>query len=125
MDENDIAYMVIGAAIEVHKNLGPGLLESAYQNCLMRELDLSGIDYETEAPIALSYKGEIIENACRADFFVEGKVLVELKTVDRLNDKHKAQLLTYLRLANRKLGLLINFNEILIKNGIKRVVNQL
>ncbi len=125
MGENRIANKVIGAAIEVHKNLGPGLLESAYQYCLMKEFELAGISYEAEAPVALGYKGEIIECAYRADLIADGKVIIEIKTVDELSAKHKAQLLTYLKLANRKLGLLINFNEILIKNGIKRVVNQL
>lgn len=125
MDENRIAYQVIGAAIEVHKVLGPGLLESAYQSCLIKELELMGIEYEAEAPITLEYKGEFIENAYRVDLYVENKIIVELKTVEELTDKHKAQLLTYLRLADRKLGLLINFNEVMIKNGIRRVVNKL
>jgi len=125
MDENDINSKIIGAAIEVHKVLGPGLLESAYHDCLMYELDLIGIRYEAESPIVLDYKGRIIGDAYRLDLLVENKVIVELKTVSKLLDIHKAQLLTYLKLTNKKLGLLINFNEILLKHGIKRIANNL
>ena len=125
MNENDINSKVIGAAIEVHKVLGPGLLESAYQDCLMYELDLIGISYESEIPIVLNYKGLIIGDAYRLDLLVENKVVVELKAVSKLLDIHKAQLLTYLKLTDKKLGLLINFNEILLKHGIKRIANNL
>lgn len=125
MNENDINSKVIGAAIEVHKTLGPGLLESAYHDCLMHELDLEGIGYKAESPIVLDYKGRIIGDAYRLDLLVENKVIVELKTVSKLMDIHKAQLLTYLKLTNKKLGLLINFNEILLKHGIKRIANNL
>ena len=125
MNENDINSKVIGAAIEVHKVLGPGLLESAYQDCLMYELDLIGISYESEIPIVLNYKGLIIGDAYRLDLLVENKVVVELKAVSKLLDIHKAQLLTYLKLTDKKLGLLINFNEILLKQGIKRIANNL
>ncbi|MDH5571735.1 MAG: GxxExxY protein [Gammaproteobacteria bacterium] len=125
MQENEIAYKVIGAAIEVHKHLGPGLLESAYHTCLKRELNNSGIEYESEVPVVIQYKEEVITEAYRLDMLVENKLIVELKTVDKLSDKHKAQLLTYLRMSNKKPGLLINFNEIILKNGIKRIVNNL
>jgi len=125
MDENIIANKVIGAAIEVHRTLGPGLLESAYQDCLRHELYHSGIECECELPIALSYKGLVVGEAYRIDLIVENKLIIELKTVSGLQDIHKAQLLTYLRLTKKKLGLLINFNEVLLKNGIKRVVNNL
>ena len=121
MDENSLATEVIGAAIEVHRALGPGLLESAYQECLMHELRLRKLTFEREVPIALDYKGVVVGVAYRADLLVANKLLVELKTVDRLLPVHKAQLVTYLRLTNRKLGLLINFNVTVLKEGIQRV----
>jgi GxxExxY protein len=125
MDENQIATEVIGAAIEVHRILGPGLLESAYRDCLVHELSLRKIDFESEVPLAVEYKGLVVDQAYRADLLVGQKVLVELKTVEALQPVHKAQLLTYLRLAHRKLGLLINFNVSTLKDGVKRVVNNL
>ena len=121
MDENSLATEVIGAAIEVHRALGPGLLESAYHECLMHELGLRKLTFEKEVPIALDYKGVVVGVAYRADLLVANKLLVELKTVDRLLPVHKAQLVTYLRLTNRKLGLLINFNVTVLKEGIQRV----
>jgi GxxExxY protein len=125
MEENDIATKVIGAAIEVHRTLGPGLLESAYHQCLIHELRLQGLEYETEAPIVITYKGRHIDEAYRVDLLVENKVVVELKAVDCLMDIHKAQLLTYLRCLDRWLGLLINFNETILKSGVRRLVNNL
>jgi GxxExxY protein len=125
MDENGLAHKVIGAAIEVHRALGPGLLESAYQNCLVHEFRLKGIAFECEVMIPIKYKGLVVGEAYRADLLVEGRVIVELNSVERVSDIHKAQLLTYLRLTNRKLGLLINFNTALVKNGIFRLVNDL
>lgn len=125
MDENQIATEVIGAAIEVHRILGPGLLESAYRDCLVHELHLRKIHFESEVPLAVEYKGLVVGQAYRADLLVGQKVLVELKTVEALQPVHKAQLLTYLRLAHRKLGLLINFNVSILKDGVKRVVNNL
>jgi len=125
MNENVITSKVIGAAIEVHKILGPGLLESAYHDCLKHELMSAGLEYESESPITLNYKGLVIGEAYRLDLLVENKVIIELKTVSKLSDIHKIQLLTYLRLTNKKLGLLINFNEILLKHGIKRIANNL
>ena len=125
MDENRSATEVIGAAIEVHKALGPGLLESAYHDCLCHELRLRRLDFEREAPIAVGYKGLAINNAYRADLLVGGRLLVELKSVEKIEALHKAQLLTYLRLAGKKLGLLINFNTKLLKHEIYRVANNL
>ncbi len=125
MDENRLATEVIGAAIEVHKALGPGLLESAYHDCLCHELRLRQLDFKREAPIAVGYKGLTINNAYRADLLIGGRLLVELKSVERIETLHKAQLLTYLRLTGKKLGLLINFNTKLVKHGIYRVANNL
>lgn len=125
MNENIISNKVIGAAIEVHRTLGPGLLESAYQDCLKHELNRIGLEFESESPVALNYKGLIVGEAYRLDLLIENKVIIELKTVSKLLDIHKTQLLTYLRLTNKKLGLLINFNEILLKHGINRIVNNL
>ncbi len=125
MSENDIASQIIGAAIAVHRALGPGLLESAYQECLMHELGLCNLKFESEFPIAVSYKGLAIGVAYRGDLLVENKVIVELKTVGTVLPVHKAQLLTYLRLAKRELGLLINFNVPVMRDGIHRVVNNL
>lgn len=125
MGENMIANKVIGAAIEVHRTLGPGLLESAYQDCLKHELNCIGLEFESESPVILNYKGLIVGEAYRLDLLIENKVIIELKTVSKLLDIHKTQLLTYLRLTNKKLGLLINFNEILLKHGINRIANNL
>ena len=125
MEENEISKEIIGAAIEVHRWLGPGLLESAYHECLSHELKARDVHIECEVPIAIEYKGHRIGVAYRADMLIENKVLVELKTVDTLLPVHKAQLLTYLRLTDRKLGLLMNFNVSVMKNGVRRVVNNL
>jgi len=123
MDENELSGVVIGAAIEVHKALGPGLLESVYQRCLLKELYLRGMRVEPVAPVVVEYKGDVITEAYRVDLLVENTLIVELKAVDQLTPVHKAQLLTYLRLMKKKPGLLINFNELVVKNGIKRVIN--
>ena len=125
MNENTIANKVIGAAIEVHRTLGPGLLESAYQDCLKYELNCIGLEFESESLVTLNYKGLIVGEAYRLDLLIENKVIIELKTVSKLLDIHKTQLLTYLRLTNKRLGLLINFNEILLKHGINRIANNL
>ena len=125
MSENIIANKVIGAAIEVHRTLGPGLLESAYHDCLKYELNCVGLEFESESPVLLNYKGLIVGEAYRLDLLIENKVIIELKTVSKLLDIHKTQLLTYLRLTNKKPGLLINFNEILLKHGINRIANNL
>jgi GxxExxY protein len=120
---NRLSKQIIGAALEVHRHLGPGLLESAYEACLCHELSLLGIAFEHQLPLPISYKGIEIDAAYRLDLLVGGLVIVELKSVDRLEPIHEAQLLTYLRLAHVWLGLLINFNVVLLKNGIKRLVH--
>jgi GxxExxY protein len=125
MDENALATNIIGAAIEVHKVLGPGLLESAYQECLEYELGFRGLSYESEVPIPVRYKGKLLCEAYRSDLLIENRVIVELKAQREIADIHRAQLLTYLRLSRKKLGLLINFNTDLLKKGIVRVVNKL
>lgn len=125
MQENELSKKIIGAAIEVHRFLGPGLLESAYSSCLARELTIQGISYTCETPLDISYKGVKLDVGYRLDFYVEEKVIVEIKSVERLMNIHDAQLLSYLKLCNAKLGLLINFNTTLLKNGVKRMVNNL
>ena len=125
MGENEISGIIVGAAIEVHKEIGPGLLESIYHTCLKRELTNRGIEFESEVPVFAKYKGVILEDAYRLDLLVENMVIIELKTLERFENKHTAQLLTYLRLSDKKLGLLIDFNEATLKDGLKRVVNNL
>jgi GxxExxY protein len=121
---NEITERIIGASIDVHRQLGPGLLESAYRECLFYELTkVIGLSVKREIPMPIVYKEIKLEQGYRMDLLVEDKVVIELKTVDFLTDVHKAQLLTYLKLGNYKLGLLINFNETLLKNGIKRIIN--
>ena len=121
-DVNEITRAVIGAGIEVHRQLGPGLLESAYLECLCRELVLRGIPFEREKPLPLEYKGVRLECGYRLDLLVEGCVVVEIKSVEALAPVHDAQLLTYLRLGGWHVGLLINFNVAVLKNGIHRKV---
>jgi len=121
--ENEISGKIIGAAIEVHKHLGPGLLESAYEECLCRELDLRGIDFKRQVPLPLSYKGLKLDCGYRLDLLVEDKVIVELKTVEAIAPIHEAQILTYLKLRDVRLGLIINFNVPLLVEGIRRLVN--
>jgi GxxExxY protein len=123
MTENELSNKIIGCAIEVHKQLGPGLLESAYQECLFYELRLLGLDVKKEKPMPVIYKDVKLEHGYRIDLLVENKVVVEVKTVETLNDVHTAQVLTYLKLGNYKLGLLLNFQVTTLKNGIKRVAN--
>jgi len=112
---------IIGAAIEVHRHLGPGLLESAYQACLAREMDLRNLAFEQEKQLFLEYKGLKLDCGYRLDFLVEQSVIVELKAVEALQPIHEAQLLTYLKLSGCKIGLLINFNVPVLKNGLKRM----
>jgi GxxExxY protein len=123
MQEHRVSDAVIGAAIEVHKALGPGLLESAYETCLRRELDLRGVRYQQQQPLPVEYKGERVDCGYRLDLIVERLLLVELKAVDQLLPIHEAQLLTYLRLTGIHLGLLINFNVPVLRRGVKRMVN--
>lgn len=113
---------LIGAAIEVHRHLGPGLLEEAYEECLCRELELRDIPFDRQLPVNIEYKGVVVEKAYRLDVLVAGSVVVELKSVEKLEPIHEAQLLTYLRLTDRWLGLLMNFNVPVLKDGIKRRV---
>jgi GxxExxY protein len=116
---------IVGAAIEVHRNLGPGLLESAYEECLCREFAIRRFAFERQKPLPVSYKGVKLDCGYRVDVVVEKLVILELKAVDRIEPIHEAQLLTYLKLSGLKLGLLINFNVPILKNGIKRIVNNL
>jgi len=112
---------IIGAAIEVHRQLGPGLLESTYEQCLARELGIRCLSFERQRPVAVSYKGEIVDVAYRLDLVVENAVIVELKCVENFHPIHEAQLITYLKLAGLQYGLLINFHTKLLKTGIKRI----
>jgi len=123
MDYNQITEKIIGSAIKIHKALGPGLLESAYQECLFYEIKKTGLYVQKEKPLPLIYEDVKLECGYRLDLFVEHKVVVEIKSVEALNDIHLAQILTYLKLANCEVGLLINFNVTKLTNGIKRVVN--
>ena len=120
----DLTYQILGCAYEVHKGLGPGLLESTYRRCMAHELGLRGLPYQAETPVPIQYKGEALDNAYRADLIVDNKVIVELKAMERFMPIHHVQLLTYLRLTGLHVGLLINFNVSSLKNGIKRVVHQ-
>ena len=117
---NRISHEVIGAAIKVHRELGPGLLESAYRECLAREFTLRGVPFEREKPIRLEYKGIVLEAGYRLDFLVAECLVVELKAIEALAPVHDAQLIAYLRLGGWRLGLLINFNVPVLKNGIHR-----
>lgn len=120
MRPNEVTSAIIGAAIEVHRLLGPGLLESTYQQCLCRELRLRGIPFESEKPVPVHYKDMILESGYRVDLLVAGLVVVEIKAVEQILPVHEAQLLTYMKLGGWKLGLLINFNVALLKHGIRR-----
>ncbi len=123
MDINQLTGKVIGAAIEVHKALGPGLLESTYEECLCRELQLNDISYERQKSLPIEYKGKMLDCGYRMDLLVADQVIVELKSCDTLLPIHEAQLLTYLKLAGKKIGLIINFNVTVLKDGIKRMAN--
>ena len=123
IEENEIANKVIGLGIEIHKELGPGLLESAYKECMYYKIGESGLFVEKEKPMPLVYEGVKLDCGYRIDLLVEKRLVIEIKSVEALNDIHLAQTLTYLKLGNYKLGLLINFNVVLLKDGIKRVIN--
>lgn len=125
MHENEISKIVIGNAIEVHRALGPGLLESVYQECLYYELSNKGLTVEREKPMPIVYKDVKLDHGYRIDLLVENKLVLELKTVDYLIDVHEAQILTYMKLGGYKLGLLINFKVKMLKDGIMRFVNKL
>ena len=125
MENNGLSGEIIGAAIEVHRLLGPGLLESAYELALERELVLRSMSVERQKAVPLEYKGIALGDGFRLDLLVNDQLVVEIKSVESLLPIHEAQLLTYLRLADKRLGLLINFNEKIIKEGVKRIVNRL
>lgn len=125
MTENEISEKIIGCAIQVHRELGSGLLESSYEECLYYELIQAGLLVEKQKPLPLVYKDVKLDCGYRLDLMVENKVVIEIKVVEALNDLHMAQILTYLKLTKCKLGLLMNFNVALMKNGIKRVANKL
>lgn len=125
MQENDISYQIIGAAIELHKAIGPGLLESVYENALAYDLREKGFEVKQQLPMPFVYKGVKQEVGYRIDLMVNNKVIIEVKSVEHIIDQHKAQTLTYLKLSERKLALLLNFREPVLKNGIYRFVNDL
>lgn len=123
LEENNIATLVLDAAFKVHRALGPGLLESAYVHCLIHELRTAGLTVLHQHPLPLRYADVQLDAGYRLDLWVDGKVIIEVKSVDELHPIHTAQLLTYLKLTGNRLGLLINFNEILLKEGIRRIAN--
>ncbi len=125
MNENGIARIIVDACYHIHTNLGPGLLESVYEAVLARELQRRGLRVRRQVAVPITWDGLEFDEGFRADLIVEDKVIIELKSVERIAPVHAKQLLTYLRLADKRLGLLVNFGENLIKNGIKRVVNGL
>lgn len=125
LSENALSEKIIGAAIEVHQELGPGLLESAYEAALFFKLSTLDLTIQKQVPVDISYKGNILEVGFRMDLLVEDKVIIELKTVEKIIELHLAQILTYLKLSKKKLGLILNFNAKYMKLGIKRVVNNL
>lgn len=125
MSENELSKIVVDCAFKVHNSLGPGLLESSYEECLFYELNKTGLKIEKQKSLPLIYEEVKLEIGYRIDLMIENKLIVEIKSVESFNDVHFAQLLTYLKLTNCKLGLLINFNVALIKNGIKRIANNL
>lgn len=122
MNENELSNKIIGAAIKVHAALGPGLLESVYEECLFYELAQNGLLVKKQVPMPLLYKEVKLDTGYRVDIWVESKVVIEVKAVEALNDVHIAQVLTYLKLSQNKLGLLINFNVVQLKEGVKRIV---
>lgn len=122
MNDQELTHSIIGAAIEVHRVLGPGLLESAYEECLAEELTLRGIPFEKQKPLPVVYKGMKLDCGYRVDLLIDGRVVVELKAVEALAPIHDAILLTYLRLSGCKIGLLINFHCAVLKDGIRRLV---
>jgi len=124
MDLNKLSSTIIGAAIEVHQILGPGFLESAYEECLCKELGLRGLSFERQKPLPLEYKGDKLDCGYRLDVVVENGIILEFKACEKIEPIHKAQLLTYLKLSKLSLGLLLNFNVPLMRDGIVRIVNE-
>jgi GxxExxY protein len=125
MDINELSSKIIGAAIEVHKALGPGLLESAYEECLCHELSLRGFSFERQKPLPVVYKGKQLDCGYRLDLVVAKAIIIELKCCERIEPIHKARLLTYLKISGLQLGVLLNFNTLMMRDGIVRVVNEL
>jgi GxxExxY protein len=125
MIENEIGRLIVDAAVRIHRDVGPGLLETVYEVILAHELRRSGLRVERQVPISVTYEGLTFDEGFRADLIVENKVIVELKCVERISNVLKKQLLTYLRLADKRLGYLLNFSEALMKHGITRIVNRL
>ena len=123
MSESEIAKIVVECGLSVHKTLGPGLLESAYEECLSYELQKYGLKVEQQKALPLVYEGIRLDIGYRVDLLIESKFIVEIKSIDSLNDIHMAQIITYLKLSNCKLGLLINFNSVLFRDGVRRVIN--
>jgi len=123
MNEEEIGRIVIDTAISIHRDLGPGLLESVYETILKKQLEKKGLKVESQIPIRIEYDGDVFEEGFRADLIVGSKVILELKSVEKLNNVHKKQLLSYLKLMNLKLGFLLNFGEELMKDGITRIIN--
>ena len=124
MNMNQLSSKILGAAIEVHKTLGPGLLESAYEECLCHELSIQGLLFEKQKPLSIDYKGKKLDCGYRLDIVVEKAVIIELKSCEKIEPIHKAQLLTYLKLSGLNLGLILNFNVPLMRDGIVRIVNE-
>ena len=122
---NLLTEKIIGCAIEVHKGIGPGLLESAYEECLCFELSQNGLLFERQVPLPVIYKGVNLDCGYRLDLIVEGAIILEIKTVDKIIPIHEAQLLSYLRMLDKRIGLILNFHSTILKNGIKRIVNNL
>ncbi len=125
MTENELSKVIIDCAMDIHRDLGPGLMESVYETVLAFELKTKGLKVECQKPVRLLYKGISFDDAFRADMIINDKVIIELKSIEKISKVHSKQLLTYLRLMNLKLGLLINFGKSLLKDGIHRVVNGL
>jgi len=125
MNENEIGSIIVDTAVYLHKKLGPGLLESVYEVVLMKLLNKKGLNIQRQVSIPIEFEGECFDEGFRADLFVEGKVIIELKSVEKISPAHKKQLLTYLRLTNTKLGYILNFGGELMKDGIDRIVNGL
>lgn len=123
MTENELARMVFALGLKVHKTLGPGLLESVYEECLVRELIENNIEVERQKEIPIIYNDKLLSTGFRVDIMIEKKLIIELKATKEISDLHMAQLLTYLKLSNCKLGLVINFNSVLFKNGVRRIIN--
>jgi GxxExxY protein len=125
MELNDISSRIICSSIKVHKTLGPGLLDSAYEACQLYELHKDGLKVESQVGLPINYNGVALDVGYRVDILVEGSIIVELKSVEKILPIHEAQLISYLRLSGKKLGLIINFNVLMLKDGIKRMVNNL